>query len=110
AEGDEPGRFGKRSLVEFREWVQQSQRTIDEWQRRVDGRIRHVVEGISPFPGLQKDVKALAARIAEPEAKLEQIAEDEPLPPRGDGRLVEMPAKNAADGVRPDAASGETTN
>jgi polyhydroxyalkanoate synthesis repressor PhaR len=61
-------------LKDFREWVQQSQRALDEWQRRVDGRIRNVVDAVTPFSGLQKDVKALASRIAELEAKLQEFA------------------------------------
>ena len=68
---------GLASLVEFREWVQQSQRTIDEWQKRVDGRIRTAVDAITPFAGLQKDVKTLAVRIAELEAKLQHIADQD---------------------------------
>lgn len=71
------GLDGLASLREFREWVQQTQRTIDEWQKRVDHRIRDMVEGIKPFSGLQSDVKGLADRIAELEAKLNQLAEDE---------------------------------
>ena len=74
------GREGLGSMVELREWVQQSQRSIDEWHKRVDDRIRHMVEGIYPFTGgLQKDVKVLADRIASLEAKLERLAaQDEP--------------------------------
>lgn len=71
------GLEGLTSLREFREWVQQTQRTIDEWQKRVDLRIRDMVEGIKPFSGLHKDVKGLAARIAELEAKLTELAEHE---------------------------------
>jgi polyhydroxyalkanoate synthesis repressor PhaR len=73
------------SLREFREWVQQTQRTIDDWQKKVDGRIRNVVEGITPFAGLQKDVKLLAARIAELEEKLSEIADDHEDLRREDG-------------------------
>jgi polyhydroxyalkanoate synthesis repressor PhaR len=68
---------GVAVLREFREFVQQSQRALDDWQKRVDGRIRNVVDAVTPFSGLQKDVKALATRIAELEAKLEKIAADE---------------------------------
>jgi polyhydroxyalkanoate synthesis repressor PhaR len=68
---------GARMLREFREWIDSSQKTIDEWQKKVDDRIRHVVEGISPFASLQKDVGQLAQRIAELEAKLTQIATEE---------------------------------
>lgn len=63
------------ALRQIREWVTQSQKALDDWQKRVDGRIRHAVETISPFAGLQKDVKHLADRIAELEGKLAEIAE-----------------------------------
>lgn len=76
--GDDESYAGKKNkdgiaaIREMREWVQQGQRTIDEWQRRVDERIHKVVEGISPLSGVHKDVKALATRIAELEAKLRE--------------------------------------
>jgi polyhydroxyalkanoate synthesis repressor PhaR len=75
---DDDGKESAGALREFREWIESSQRTIDEWQKRVDERIRHVVEGISPFASLQKDVGALASRIAELEKKLEQLASGKP--------------------------------
>ena len=65
------------ALRQIRDWVNQSQKALDDWQKRVDGRIRHAVETISPFAGLQKDVKHLADRIAELESKLSEIAEHE---------------------------------
>jgi len=67
----------KQGIVALREWVEQSKSTLDEWQKRVDGRIRSVVEGITPFSGLHKDVKHLADRIAELEAKLEKMEDEE---------------------------------
>jgi polyhydroxyalkanoate synthesis repressor PhaR len=70
-------RDGLSTLREFREWIVHSQQMIDEWQRKVDGRIRHVVEGISPLApltSLQRDVQGLATRIAELEEKLAQVA------------------------------------
>lgn len=70
-------REGLATLRELREWLQQSQRALDEWHKRMDDRIRNMVEGISPFAGLQKDVKALASRIAELESKLSNLAENE---------------------------------
>ncbi len=66
------------ALRQIRDWVAQSQKALDDWQRRVDGGIRHAVERISPFAGLQKDVKQLAERIAELEGKLAEIAKEEP--------------------------------
>lgn len=68
---------GLAMVREFREWVTEQQHVLDDWQKRVDGRIRNVVEGISPFSSLHKDVKSLADRIAELEARLSQLAEDD---------------------------------
>jgi polyhydroxyalkanoate synthesis repressor PhaR len=65
---------GPRALREFREWIESSQRSIDEWQKKVDERIRHVVEGISPFASLQKEVAALGARLTEIEKRIDEIS------------------------------------
>lgn len=72
-EAPKRAREGLAALRELREWVENSQRTIDEWTRRVDDRIRHMVEGISPFAGVQKDIKALAERMAALESKLDHL-------------------------------------
>src|SRR5689334_20434393 len=50
------------ALREFREWIETSQLKVAEWQRGIDDRLRHLVEGISPFASLQKDVAALGGR------------------------------------------------
>ncbi|HUQ03014.1 MAG TPA: polyhydroxyalkanoate synthesis regulator DNA-binding domain-containing protein [Kofleriaceae bacterium] len=68
---------GLALMREFREWVTEQQHALEDWQKRVDGRVRGVVENITPFGTLHKDVKTLSDRIAELEAKLLQLAEDE---------------------------------
>ncbi|HTE51095.1 MAG TPA: polyhydroxyalkanoate synthesis regulator DNA-binding domain-containing protein [Kofleriaceae bacterium] len=70
-------REGLRNLREFREFLSHSQRAIDEWQRKVDGRIRNMVEGISPFSNLQKDIGALSSRIAQLEQKLTSLERED---------------------------------
>ena len=55
---------------------QHSKSALDDWQRRIDERIRGAIGTISPFAGVNKDIKTLADRIAELEAKLEQLAAD----------------------------------
>lgn len=75
--GGTPRRQELAALKQIREWVTQSQKALDDWQKKVDGRIRHAVETISPFSTLQKDVKHLADKIQELESKLHEIAEQE---------------------------------
>lgn len=91
AAGDLPkkARDGLAAMRELREWVQQSQRAIDDWHRRMDDRIRHMVEGISPFAGVQKDVKVLAERIAALEAKLEHLATEQDVLASAGSLMVE---------------------
>ena len=71
----------KRSLASLREWVDHSKSRLDDWQKQVDGKIRGAIEGIqhsiNPWAGVQKDVKTLADRIAELEAKLSELEQHE---------------------------------
>jgi len=67
----------KRSLASLREWVDHSKARLDEWQKQVDTKIRTTIDGISqtitPWASVNKDVRALADRIAELEAKLRDL-------------------------------------
>ncbi len=71
----------KRSLDSLREWVDHSKQRLDEWQKQVDTKIRTTIDGISqtitPWGSVNKDVRALADRIAELEAKLREIETQE---------------------------------
>ena len=67
----------KRSLASLREWVEHSKQRLDEWQKQVDSKIRSAIEGISPFSAVNKDVRALADRIADLEAKLRDLEVNE---------------------------------
>ena len=71
----------KKSLAALREWVEHSKHRLEEWQKQVDSRVRGVVEGIqhsiNPWSAVNKDVKALADRIAELEAKLHELEDHE---------------------------------
>jgi polyhydroxyalkanoate synthesis repressor PhaR len=71
ADGDQ--KEGAGALREFREWIEASQQKIEDWQKKMDERVRHVVEGISPFASLSKEVAALAARLGEIERRLDRI-------------------------------------
>ena len=67
----------KRSLASLREWVDQSRHRLDEWQKQVDDKIRTTIDNISqtisPWASINKDVKTLADRIEELEAKLREL-------------------------------------
>src|SRR5512144_45011 len=53
----------------IREFLERSQQTFDEWQKKVDERIRSTVESISPLSGIEKEVRALGQRLAELEKR-----------------------------------------
>ena len=43
---------------------------IEDWQHKVDDRIHGVVESLSPFAALEKEVTRLRQRVDELESKL----------------------------------------
>lgn len=55
-----------------RELLDRSQATFEEWQKKVDERIRHTVDSLSPLASLEKEIQRLTARLAELEKKLEE--------------------------------------
>ena len=63
----------KRSLAALREWIDHSKHRLEDWQKQVNSKIQHTIDGITqltPWASVNKDVKALADRIAELESKL----------------------------------------
>ena len=56
----------------IREFLERSQQTFDEWQKKVDERIRSTVESLSPLSGLEKEVRALGQRLSDLEKRLEE--------------------------------------
>ena len=79
-EGDEAAQK-KKSLAALREWIDHSKSRLDDWQKQVDSKVRGAIEtvqhSISPWSAVNKDVKALADRIAELEAKLQELEQHE---------------------------------
>lgn len=73
----------KKTIAALREWVDTSKHRLEEWQKQVDTRVRGAIEdiqhAINPWASVNKDVKHLADRIAELEAKLRdlEVHEDE---------------------------------
>jgi polyhydroxyalkanoate synthesis repressor PhaR len=72
-EEPEDQKEGAGALREFREWIEVSQQKIEDWQKKMDERVRHVVEGLSPFASLSKEVAALATRLGEIEKRLDKL-------------------------------------
>lgn len=67
----------KKSLAALREWVDHSKQRLEDWQKQVEEKARGAIENIqhavNPWGAVNKDVKALADRIAELEAKLHEL-------------------------------------
>src|SRR5262249_50403467 len=49
----------------IRDFLERSQQTFDDWQKKLDERVRHTVEALSPLAGLEKEVRSLSQRLAE---------------------------------------------
>jgi polyhydroxyalkanoate synthesis repressor PhaR len=56
----------------IREFLERSQQTFDEWQKKVDERIRSTVESLSPLSSIEKEMRALSQRLADLEKRLEE--------------------------------------
>ncbi|MCP3061933.1 polyhydroxyalkanoate synthesis regulator DNA-binding domain-containing protein [Myxococcus sp. K38C18041901] len=51
-----------------------SQRAFEDWQKKIDERVKHVVENLTGnLPALGRDMQSLTQRLEELEKKLEQI-------------------------------------
>ncbi len=64
------------TIVELREWINKTQRAIEDLQKKVDSGIRMAV-GSLPFGGLTPEVDALKQKINELEKQLEQFADSQ---------------------------------
>ena len=56
--------------AETRRFVEQAKETLEEWQHKVDERVKAILPNVTPWQQLQQDVKRLEARVEELEAKL----------------------------------------
>jgi len=76
AEGAGEGEGEEKGGGKVRDFFESSQRTVEEWQKRVDERIRMAVESISPFAALQKELGLLMTRIEELERRISELSKD----------------------------------
>ena len=68
-------RAGPAHLV--REFLDSSQKAFEDWQKAIDEQIRQVVQTLSPFSGLQREVSQLNERIGQLERQIHALAESE---------------------------------
>lgn len=55
------------------DFLKASQRALEDWQRKVDERVKHVVENLTGnLPALGRDVQTLSLRLEELERKLDE--------------------------------------
>ncbi len=60
-----------RSVFGVKDFLERSQVNFDEWQKKVDERIRHTFEALSPLAAIEKELKTLEQRLADLEKKLD---------------------------------------
>ncbi|QSQ23819.1 polyhydroxyalkanoate synthesis regulator DNA-binding domain-containing protein [Pyxidicoccus parkwayensis] len=59
-----------------------SQRAFEDWQRKIDERVKHVVENLTGnLPALGRDMASLTQRLEELEKKLEQVEQQKKQQP-----------------------------
>ena len=63
---------GKQKLGP-KELMALSQKAVEDWQRKLDERIKIVVEGMTSMPALAKDLHELETRLAALEKKLDDL-------------------------------------
>ncbi len=54
----------------FREFLDSSQKRLDEWQTQMDAQVRKVVDNIHPVPGIQKELQTALEKIEELEGRI----------------------------------------
>jgi polyhydroxyalkanoate synthesis repressor PhaR len=62
-----------KTTAAFREFLESSQRRLDEWQNQVDLQVRKVVDNIHPLPRLQKDLQSALDKIEALETRLAKL-------------------------------------
>ena len=76
-----PTSLGESGHNAVREFLDRSQLTLEEWQRRADERIRQILEGLSPFSTLEKEVARLSLRVEQLEQHLAAAGAAQPHQP-----------------------------
>jgi polyhydroxyalkanoate synthesis repressor PhaR len=91
------------------ELLKASQRALEDWQRKIDERVKHVVENLAGnLPALGRDMQALAQRLEDLERKLGEIERRSPSQDSAQPAASEPQAPAAASEPQAPAASEPT--
>ena len=60
-----------------REFLERSQQTFDEWQKKLDERVHKLVEALAPWAAVRKEIKEVAERLIDLEKKLGSAEKNE---------------------------------
>ena len=60
-------------LRELLEKLEHPQKAFDDLQKKLDERVRTVIESVSPFAAVQRELKELVARVGEMEKTLDEL-------------------------------------
>lgn len=70
----DPATQAAKPSISPSELLKASQRAFEDWQQKLDDRVKHVVEGLtSNLPALGRDMQALTQRLEELEKKLAEL-------------------------------------
>jgi polyhydroxyalkanoate synthesis regulator protein len=70
----DPAAQAAKSTISPAELLKASQRAFEDWQQKIDERIKHVVENLTGnLPALGRDMQALTQRLEELEKKLDEV-------------------------------------
>lgn len=68
------GAGGPTSVISPAELLKASQRAVEDWQRKIDERVKQVVENLAGnLPALGRDMQSLLQRLEDLEKKLDEI-------------------------------------
>ncbi|HYH95759.1 polyhydroxyalkanoate synthesis regulator DNA-binding domain-containing protein [Hyalangium sp.] len=71
---DPPPVPNAKATISASELLKASQRAFEEWQQKIDERVKHAVEGLTGnLPALGRDMQSLTQRLEELEKKLEEL-------------------------------------
>ncbi len=77
-EAEQPPATPAKASLSPAELLKASQRAFEEWQQKIDERVKHAVEGLTGnLPALGRDMQALMQRLEELEKKIAELEQQQ---------------------------------